>query len=118
MKLIWNILELVALWNIFHQYLTEYQHHCFRDPVRPILRPGSHDQVFCTIFWHQSCETSCKSMTHYCRHLSSITFNSPCEKENQTLESLPDFLWENRTELYFSSKISKNHRSQRRKLSF
>ena len=39
-------------------------------------------------------------MTHYFRHLSSITLNSPCEKENQTLESFVDFLQRNRTELY------------------
>ena len=82
------------------------------------LRPGSHDQVFCTNFWHQSYETSCKSMTHYCGHLSSITLNSPCEKENQTLESFADFWRRNRTELYFPSKFSKGRRSQRRKLSF
>ena len=60
------------------------------------LRPGSHDQVFCTIFWHQSYETWWKSMTHYCWHLSSITLNSPCEKENQPLESFADFLRRNR----------------------
>ena len=72
------------------------------------LRPGSHDQDFCTIFWHQSYETWCKSMTHYCGHLSSITLNSPYEKENQTLVSFADFLRRNRTELYFSSKFSKD----------
>ena len=77
-----------------------------------------HTIRFLPIFWHQSCETSCKSMTHYCGHLSSITLNSPSEKENQTLESLPDFLRRNRTELYFSRKFSKSRRSQRRKLSF
>ena len=73
-------------------------------------------RFFCTIFWHQSCETSCKSMSHYCGHLSSITLNSPCEKENQTLESLPDLLRRNRTELYFPRKFSKSRRSQLRKL--
>ena len=82
------------------------------------LRPGSHDQIFCTIFWHQSYERSCKSMTHYCGHLSSITLNSPCEKENQTLESFADFLRRNTTELYFPSKFSKGRRFQRKKLSF
>ena len=33
-------------------------------------------------------------MTHYCRHLSSIILNSPCENENQSLESLAEFLRE------------------------
>ena len=82
------------------------------------LRPESHDQVFCTIFWHQSCKTSCKSMIHYCGPLSSITLNSPSEKENQMLESFADFLRRNRTELYFPNKFSKSYRSQWRKLSF
>ena len=78
----WNLHPLISayrnMFEIFCSYLLT-------------LRPGSHEQVFCTIFWHQSCETSCKSMTHYCGHLPSITLNSPCEKENQTLESFADF---------------------------
>ena len=36
------------------------------------LRPGSDNQVFCTIFVDQSSEISRKSMTHNCGHLSSI----------------------------------------------
>ena len=52
------------------------------------VRLGSHDQVFCTIFLHQSCEMPCKSIVKYCGHLSSIILNSPCENENQCLESL------------------------------
>ena len=98
--------------------LYRYDKQMVQEIYNENLRPGLHDQVFCTISWHQSCETSCKSMTHYCGHLSSITLNSSCEKENQTLESLPDFLRRNRTELYFLRKFSKGHRSQRRKLSF
>ena len=88
-------------------------------PMSPSnLRPGSHNEVFCTIFWHQSFETSCKSMTHYCAHLSSITLNSLCENENQTLESLADFLRGNKTELYFPSKFSKSRRFQPKNWAF
>ena len=40
------------------------------------LRPESHDQVFSTIFLHQSCERSRKLMFHYCGHLSAILFHN------------------------------------------
>ena len=65
------------------------------------VRPELHDQAFCTIFLHQSCERSRKFMTHYCGHRSSSLLNSPCEKENQCLESFAEFL---RKKTPFSSK--------------
>ena len=40
----------------------------------------------------------------------------PCENENQCLESLPEFLRGNRTELYFPSKFSKSLRSKQSKI--
>ena len=36
----------------------------------------------------------------------------PCENENQCQQSLAEFLWGNRTKLYFASKFSKSRRSQ------
>ena len=39
----------------------------------------------------------------------------PSENENQCLESLAEFLWKNRAELYFASKFSKSHRFSTKK---
>ena len=65
-----------------------------------ILWLGSHDQVFCTIFLHQSCEMWRKFLSHYCGQLPPIKLNSPCENENQCLESLIEFLGEIKRALF------------------
>ena len=48
---------------------------CPKKSVMP-LTPNSHDQVFCTIFLHQSHERLRKFTTHYCRHLQTILLRS------------------------------------------
>ena len=65
------------------------------------LRPESHDQVFCSIFLHQSCERSRKFMFHYCGHLSAILINSRVRMKIRVQKVLlsfcgeiePSFIW-------------------------
>ena len=78
-----------------------------REMFNVAFRPGSHNQVFCTIFWHQSCEMSLKFMIHNCGHLSSIISNNPCENENQSLESLAEFLLEIEPRALFCQQVLK-----------
>ena len=88
------------------------------DVLKGGLRPELHDQVFYTIFLHQSCERLRKVYDSLLQAPVGNFISQPSENENQCPERLAEFLRGDRTELYFVSKFSKSRRCQRRKQSF
>ena len=97
-------------------HLANFEHYAYFH--LSCFRLESHYRVFCTIFLHQLRERSRKFIAHYCGHVPLILLHSFCEKENQCLASLAEFLRGNRAKLYFLSKFSKTCCFHRRKLSF
>ena len=78
----------------------------------------SHDQVFLHNFFASIVQKVAQVYGSLLRALVGNFTALPCENENQCLENFAEFLRGNKTEVYFASKFSKSHRSQRRKLSF
>ena len=82
------------------------------------IRPESHHQVFCTIFFASFVWKVTQVYGSLLRAPVGNFIARLCKNENQCLESHAEFLQGNRTMLYFASKFSKSRCSQWKKLSF